>query len=69
MNNTGIENRRSCLLKTQRVKFNKSNDFNNLKLKKMGKIFETKKRVHSLRNSDVLPNKKMVKKRRKGDIV
>jgi len=66
MNNSGIENRRSCLLKTQRVKFNKSNDFNNLKLKKMGKIFETKKRVHSLRNSDVLPNKKMVKKKSNG---
>ena len=66
MNNSGIENRRSCLLKTQRVKFNKSNDFNNLKLKKNQKIFETKKRVHSLRNSDVLPNKKMVKKKSNG---
>ena len=66
MNNSGIENRRSCLLKSQRVKFNKSNDFNNLKLKKIEKIFETKKRVHSLRNSDVLSNKKMVKKKSNG---
>ena len=34
MNSSGTENRRSCILKNQRMKLNKSNDFNNIKIKK-----------------------------------
>ena len=63
MNSSGIENRRSCILNNQRMKLNKSNDFNNIKIKKNEKIFQNKKRIHSLKNSDVLFNNKMVKKK------